>query len=60
MLKWSFNFMSMKSIPLLFYESSISKIINTTSFLKKMQLAMHKTAPDIKNINVQFINNDVF
>ena len=49
MLKWSCNVMSMKSIPLLFYESSISKRITTTSVLeKKMQLTMHKTALDIK------------
>ena len=47
MLKWSFNFMSMKSILLFSYGSSIAKRINMTSvFEKKMQLAMLKTAPD--------------
>ena len=35
MLKWSFDLMSMNSIPLFFHESSISKRINMTSVFEK-------------------------
>ena len=50
----------MNPIRFLLDESSISKRINMTSvFDKKMQLTMHKTTPDLKNlvqnIKVQFI-----
>ena len=52
--------MPINLIPFFLDESSISKRINMTSvFDKKMQLAMPKTAPDLKNsvqnIKVQFI-----
>ena len=62
MLKMSFNFMSMNSIPLFFYESSISKKINMTSrqFLKKNATnnaqKMHLISKvQFKNIKVQLI-----
>ena len=35
MLNWSFDFMSVTSIPLFFYESSISKRIYMTSTFEK-------------------------
>ena len=41
--------MSMNPIPLFFDESSISKKINMMSVVDKIQLTMHKTAPDIKS-----------
>ena len=41
--------MPMNRIPLFFDERSTSKRINMTSVLKKTQLAMHKTVPDIKS-----------
>ena len=41
--------MSMNPISLFFDSSSISKKINMMSVVEKMQLTMHKTAPDIKN-----------
>ena len=35
MLNWSFDFMSMNSIPLIFYENSIWKRMNITSEKEK-------------------------
>ena len=35
MLNWSFDFFSMSSIPLFFYESSILKKMNMTSVFEK-------------------------
>ena len=61
MPKWSFSFMSMSSILLFFYESSISKRINMTPVFEINAANNAKTAPDIKssvqNIKVQFIKS---
>ena len=49
MPKWSFKFMSMNSILLFFYESSISKRINMTPVFEINAANNAKTAPDIKS-----------
>ena len=49
MPKWSFSFMSMNSILLFFYESSISKRINMTPVFEINAANNAKTTPDIKS-----------
>ena len=49
MPKWSLSFMSMNSILLFLYESSISKRINMTPVFEINAANNAKTAPDIKS-----------
>ena len=58
MLKWSFNFMSMNSIPLFFYEISISKRMNITSLLENTAERHLTSKVQFKNIKVQSIKRE--
>ena len=55
MLNWSFDFFSMSSIPLFFYESSILKKMNMTSVFEKTAAKKAQNCTWYQIIKVPFI-----